>query len=99
MIKRDNPGITDGQIAYSIAKLKEYGIVDSGDALTLGIGAMTDARIKDFFDQMVMAGLVKPDTDYRKVYTLQFVDKGVGVALRPSQTQAHDVKPGSETQP
>ena len=80
-IKRANPGITDGQIAYSIAKLKEYGIVDSGDALKLGIGAMTDARVKDFFDQMVKAGIVKPDTDYKKVYTLQFVDKGVGVRL------------------
>ena len=80
-IKRANPGMTDGQIAYSIAKLKEYGIVDSGDALKLGIGAMTDARVKDFFDQMVKAGIVKPDTDYKKVYTLQFVDKGVGLKL------------------
>ena len=53
--------MTDAQIAYSIAKLKEYGIVDSGDALRLGIGAMTDARIKDFFDQMVKAGIVKPE--------------------------------------
>jgi hypothetical protein len=87
-IKRANPGITDGQIAYSIAKLKECGIVDSGDALKLGIGAMTDARVKDFFDQMVKAGLVKPDTDYKKVYTLQFVDKGVGVGLGPSE-QVH----------
>ena len=41
--------MTDGQIAYSIAKLKEYGIVDSGDALKLGIGAMTDARVQGLF--------------------------------------------------
>ena len=82
-IKHANPGMTDGQIAYSIAKLKEYGIVNSGDALKLGIGAMTDARVKDFFDQVVKAGIVKPDTDYKKVYTLQFVDKGVGVELHP----------------
>ncbi len=82
-IERANPEMTDGQIAYSIAKLKQYGIVDSGDALKLGIGAMTDARVKDFFDRMVKAGIVKPDTDYRKVYTLQFVNKGVGVELRP----------------
>jgi len=82
-IKKSNPGMTDGQIAYSIAKLKEYGIVDSGDALKLGIGAMTDARVKDFFDKMVKAGLVKPDTDYKKIYSLKFVDKGVGVDLGP----------------
>jgi NitT/TauT family transport system substrate-binding protein len=82
-IKHDNPEMTDGQIEYSVSKLKEYGIVDSGDTLTMGIGAMTDARVKDFFDKMVKAGLVKPDTDYKKAYTLQFVDKGVGVDLRP----------------
>jgi NitT/TauT family transport system substrate-binding protein len=81
-IKRANPGMTDGQIAYSIAALKKYGIVDSGDALKFGVGAMTDARMKDFFDQMVKTGLLKPDVDYKKAYTLRFVDKGVGVALK-----------------
>jgi NitT/TauT family transport system substrate-binding protein len=82
-IKHDNPDMTDEQIAFSIAKLKEYGIVDSGDAVKLGIGAMTDARMKDFFDEMAKAGVVKPDLDYKKAYTLQFVNKGVGVDLRP----------------
>jgi NitT/TauT family transport system substrate-binding protein len=82
-IKRENPEITDEQIAYSIAKLKQYGIVDSGDALKYGIGAMTDERIKDFFDEMVKVGIVKADTDYRKAYTLKFVNKGVGLDLRP----------------
>ena len=80
-IKRANPGMTDGQIDYSIGKLKEYGIVDSGDALKLGIGAMTDARVKQFFDEMGRAGIVKPSIDYKKVYTLQFVDKGTGLDL------------------
>ena len=32
LIKKDNPEMSDEQIAFSIAKLKEYGIVDSGDA-------------------------------------------------------------------
>jgi NitT/TauT family transport system substrate-binding protein len=82
-IKRDNPEMTDEQIAFSIAKLKDYGIVDSGDARKLGIGAMTDERVKDFFDKMVKAGVVKADTDYKKAYTLKFVDKGVGIDLRP----------------
>jgi NitT/TauT family transport system substrate-binding protein len=82
-IKKDNPDITDEQIAFSIGKLKEYGIVDSGDTLKLGIGAMTDARMKDFFDRMVKAGVVKADVDYKKSYTLQFVDKGVGLELHP----------------
>ena len=81
-IKRDNPEMTDALIAYSIAKMKEYGIVDSGDALKLGIGAMTDARMKSFFDKMVASGVVKGGIDYKKAYTLQFVNKGVG--LRPA---------------
>ncbi|KAA2237416.1 ABC transporter substrate-binding protein [Salinarimonas soli] len=83
VIKKDNPEITDEQIAYSIEKMKEYGIVDSGDTLKHGIGAMTDERMKSFFDKMVKAGLFKADLDYKKSYTLQFVNKGVGLDLRP----------------
>src|SRR5271163_3749930 len=85
LIKRQNPEMSDELLAYSVAKMKEYGIVDSGDAVTLGIGAMTDARMKDFFDKMVRAGVTKPGLDYRKSYTLQFVDKKVGLDLRPQQ--------------
>jgi NitT/TauT family transport system substrate-binding protein len=85
LIKKDNPEMTDELIAYSVARLKEYGIVDSGDTLTLGVGAMTDERVKSFFDKMVKAGVVKADVDYRKAYTLQFVNKGVGLDLRPKK--------------
>ncbi len=83
LIKKQNPEMTDERLAYSIEKMKQYGIVDSGDSIKLGIGAMTDARIKDFFDKMARAGVVKPDLDYRKAYTLQFVNKGVGNDIRP----------------
>ena len=83
LIKQDNPDIKDDQIAFSIEELKKHGVVDSGDTLTLGIGAMIDARWKDFFDKMVAIGMVTPNTDYRKAYTLQFVNKGVGLNLRP----------------
>ena len=62
--------------------MKEYGIVDSGDSKTLGIGAMTDARMKDFFDKMVRAGVAKASLDYRKAYTTQFVNKKVGLDLQ-----------------
>lgn len=84
-IKKDNPEMTDEQLAYSVAKMKEYGIVDSGDTPKLGIGAMTDERMKSFFDKMVKAGLFKANLDYKKSYTLQFVNKGVGNDLRPKQ--------------
>ncbi len=85
LIKRQNPEMTDELLAYSIAKMKEYGIVDSGDAATLGIGAMTDARMKSFYDKMVRAGVVKPSVDLAKSYTLRFVNKKVGLDLRPKQ--------------
>ena len=83
LIKKQNPEMSDDLLSFSVDAMKRYGIVDSGDALTLGIGAMTDARIKDFFAKMVRAGVVKPGLDYRKSYTLQFVDKKVGLNLRP----------------
>jgi NitT/TauT family transport system substrate-binding protein len=83
LIKSQNPEMTDELLAYSVGKMKEYGIVDSGDAVVLGIGAMTDARMTDFFDKMVRAGVAKAGLDYRKSYTLQFVGKKVGLALRP----------------
>ena len=83
LIKKQNPEMSDDLLAYSVAAMKKYGIVDSGDAPTLGIGAMTDARMKNFFDEMVRAGVVKASLDYRKGYTLQFVDKKVGLDLRP----------------
>lgn len=82
-IKKDNPDMTDDQIAFSIAKLKEYGLVDSGDTLKLGIGAMTEERMKSFFDKTVKAGIFKADLDYKKSFTLKFVNKGVGLDLRP----------------
>src|SRR6266540_735564 len=85
LIKRQNPEMTDELLAYSIAKMKEYGIVDSGDALTLGVGVMTDARMKSFYDKMVRAGVVKPSIALDKAYTLQFVNKKVGLDLRPKQ--------------
>jgi NitT/TauT family transport system substrate-binding protein len=82
LIKQANPEMTDGLIAYSVAKMKEYGIVDSGDAVAFGIGAITHARMVSFFDKMARAGVVKPTLDFRRAYTLQFVNKGVGKELR-----------------
>ena len=85
LIKKQNPEMTDELLAYSIAKMKEYGIVDSGDARALGIGAMTDARMNSFFDKMVRAGVVKPSLAVGKSYTLQFVNKKAGLDLLPKQ--------------
>jgi NitT/TauT family transport system substrate-binding protein len=83
LIKKDNPDMTDEQLAFSLEKMKEYGIVDSGDSETLGIGAMTDERMRDFYDTMVKAKVAPAGIDIGKAYTLQFVNKGVGVELKP----------------
>lgn len=81
LIKRDNPEMTDELLAYGIAKIKEYGIVDSGDAKTNGIGAMTETRWREFFETMSKAGVYPGDLDFRKAFTLQFVNKKTG--MRP----------------
>ena len=83
LIKADNPDMTDDQIAYSIAKLKKYGIADLREALTLGIGAMTDQRWRNFFKFAADAGLYPKDLDLAKAYTLQFVNQKVGMDLKP----------------
>ena len=83
LIKHDNPDMTDEQLAYSIEKMKEYGIVDSGDALELGIGAMTDERWRHFFQFAADAGLYPADLDLSRAYTTQFVNKKVGMELKP----------------
>lgn len=82
LIKKANPEMTDDLLAYSVDKMKQHGIVDSGDALKDGIGAMNDERMAAFFGKMVRAGVTRRDIDYRKSYTLRFVNKAVGLNLR-----------------
>jgi NitT/TauT family transport system substrate-binding protein len=81
-IKKANPEMTDALIAYGRATMKEHGVVDSGDALRDGIGAMTDARWRAFYDEMQAVGLYPKGMDYKRAYTLQFVDKRVGMDMK-----------------
>ena len=83
LIRKDNPDIGQDVLDNSVRVMRQFGIVDSGDSLTLGLGAMTDARWKGFFDTMVQAGLYQPDLDYRRAFTLQFVDAKHGMAAKP----------------
>lgn len=85
-IKADNPDMTDEQIAFSIDALKEYGIVDSGDALTKGIGTMSAERMARFYAEMVSVGVLPEGIDIAKSYTLDFVNKGVGLDLKKKLT-------------
>ncbi|WP_375260256.1 ABC transporter substrate-binding protein [Citreimonas sp.] len=84
LIKTDNPDMTDDKIDYAISKMKEWGIVDSGDALEDGIMAINPAVVQDFYDKMVTAGVIEDGLDIEASYTTEFVNAGVGMDLKPS---------------
>jgi NitT/TauT family transport system substrate-binding protein len=72
LIKRDNPRMDDEQIAFAIKRMKELKVFDGGDAARLGVGVITEARWKATYDFMVQAGLLKPETEWKKAFTTQF---------------------------
>jgi NitT/TauT family transport system substrate-binding protein len=77
-ILKDNPDMDQEKIDYALKVMNERGIVVSGDAKTLGIGAMTDARWASFYKTMSEAGVVPAGVDVKKAYSLEFVNKGIG---------------------
>jgi NitT/TauT family transport system substrate-binding protein len=87
LMLKDNPEMSEAEMEASVALMKEQGIVDSGESLTAGIGAMNAARVKDFYDQMVKAGLYKAgEVDLSKVATMQFVNRKVGLDVKAKLT-------------
>lgn len=83
MMIKENPEMTEAEIEASVALMKQQGIVDSGEALRNGVGAMSTERIHDFYAQMVKAGLYKAgEVDLSKVATLQFVNKKLGMDVK-----------------
>jgi NitT/TauT family transport system substrate-binding protein len=83
LILAANHDMNQATIDNSIKVMKQYGIVDSGDSLKLGIGAMTKARWQDFLDVMAGAGLYKKDLDVTKAFTTAFVNQGYGLEMKP----------------
>lgn len=81
LILADNPEMTSDKIDYAIGKLVDNGIVLSGDAEKLGIGVITSAKVEDFYNKMVKAGVIESDLDYTSAYNTQFVGKGLGMEL------------------
>jgi NitT/TauT family transport system substrate-binding protein len=73
MILKDNPEMTEDVLSQARAKMRAYGIVDSGDAKTAGLGVMTNARWASFFAMASGLGVFPKTMDYRSAYTLQFV--------------------------
>lgn len=74
LIKKDNPNMTDDQLAYSVAKLKETGMVLGGDAAKLGVGVMTETRLKASLDFLAGAKLLDPSkVDLATAFPTTFV--------------------------
>ena len=74
LIKRDNPNMTDDLMAHGIKQMLATGMVMGGDAATMGVGAMTDARMKKTYDMLVGLKLLDPTkVDLKKTYTTEFV--------------------------
>ena len=68
-----NPEHGEPLVHFKLKEMKERGMVAGGDAEKLGVGAMTDARWKSFFDTMVTAGVYPASLDYKSAYTLKFI--------------------------
>ncbi|MEM9351226.1 MAG: ABC transporter substrate-binding protein, partial [Pseudomonadota bacterium] len=83
LILSDNPDMTQDKIDFAIEAMIKNGIVDSGDTLELGIGAMTDERNESFYNNMVEAGVLPAGLDFKKAYDLTWINQGLGLDLRP----------------
>ncbi|MBE7366183.1 ABC transporter substrate-binding protein [Ramlibacter pallidus] len=73
LIKKDNPKMDDGTLAYGHKVMKQMKFFDGGDAAKMGAGIMTDARWQKTYDLMVTSELLKPMPNWKDAYTLQFV--------------------------
>jgi NitT/TauT family transport system substrate-binding protein len=81
MMLRENPEMTQAELDRAVALMKQQGIVDSGEAITQGIGAMNAARIADFHGQMVRAGLYRAgEVNLSRIADFRFVNRRVGIA-------------------
>ncbi|MGR3436103.1 MAG: ABC transporter substrate-binding protein [Shimia sp.] len=83
LILADNPDMSQDKIDFAIQAMIENGIVDSGDTMELGIGAMTAERSESFYNDMVEAGVLEAGLDFTKAYDLTFINQGLGIDLRP----------------
>jgi NitT/TauT family transport system substrate-binding protein len=80
LIKVDNPKMSDEQIAFGIEQMKLLKVLDGGDAQTMGIGIVTEARWKATYDYMASSGLLKPEVDWKAAFTDRFV-KGLKLSM------------------
>jgi len=83
LIRQANKDMPQDVLDNARRTMQHYGIVDSGDSLALGIGAMTEARWRSFFETMARAGLYRADLPWRRAFVLDFVNQGHGLEMKP----------------
>lgn len=83
LILKENPDMSAEMLDAELDLIKKLELIDSGDALEKGIGAVSMERVKSFYDLAAKAGIVSGDTlDLSKVATDAFVNKGVGLDVK-----------------
>lgn len=82
LIIADNPDMTQDRIDYAKARMLSEGIVDSGDALEIGIGAIDEEKVREFYSEMVEAGVIAEGIDWRSAFDARFVNRKVGLDLK-----------------
>jgi len=83
LIRADNPEMSEEMLAHGIEAIKRYGLVESGDASTLGIGAMTEQRWSEFFSIMSSQGVYPPSLDWKRAFTTDYLPPATGVPAAP----------------
>lgn len=73
LIKKDNPKMTDDLLAWAVTQIRQYHLIDGGDAASEGWGTMTETRWRKTRDFMVSANLLDAATDWKQAYTTEFV--------------------------
>jgi NitT/TauT family transport system substrate-binding protein len=73
LIRKDNPQMSEELLAYGWRKMKDFALVDAGEAMKSGLLTMTEARWDATVDFLKGAGLARTGVDYSRAWTLELV--------------------------
>ena len=82
LIKVHNPDMSQDKIDFAKVSMMANGIVDSGDSLEMGIGAMTEKKVGEFYGKMVVAGVLEDGLDWKAAFTTEFTNQKVGMDIK-----------------
>lgn len=83
LILKDNADMSKETLDAELARLKDLQLIDGGDTLEKGIGAIDMNRVKGFYELARKSGIVSgEELDMNKVATDAFVNKGAGLDIK-----------------